>query len=107
MNTGFELLWRGVLVVVVGVRRGKKGSRMIKVWVRVEWFGQDVGGIFAGAYATDFNMAVGIILSNRVIADIHRAACFGEGRVRGKGFRSLVVTVSMVRLSRVAIEFQN
>ena len=80
---------------------------MVEVWVRMKWFGQDVGGIFAGAYAADFNMAVGIILLDRVIADVHRVACFGEGRVCGEGFRSLVVSVSIGRLCWVAVEVQN
>ena len=80
---------------------------MIQVRVRVQWLWQDVGGVFASAYATDFAIAVGIVLSDCMVSNVHRSVCFGESRVCCKDFRSLIVAVSKVGLSWISVEFQN
>ena len=44
---------------------------MVKIGVWVEWLGQDVGGVLAGADAANFDVAIGVVLSDCVVSDVH------------------------------------
>ena len=93
------------MLFVIRVVLWEENTHVIQMGVWVQWFGQDVGWVFACTYPADFAIAVGTILSDGVVSNVDRSAGLGECWVGGKNFSSLVVNESKVGLLGISVEF--